>query len=75
MAKGDRITVLSQMGSAANAHTIEARQNGRVVDIEFDKDQGVSWLIVTEKTRGGTLVRKDRFLVSAIVSVTEEYGD
>lgn len=75
MAKGDLVEVTIRVGdgTAVNYRT-EARQNGRIIEHEFEKEQGLTWLVVTEKTRGGTIVMRSRFLISEVLTVREEYG-
>ncbi len=62
MAKGDRV----EIGVRGSAQRVaEATQNGRRIDVSTDKEGGVQFLVATELTRGGTIVRK------VMVPVTE----
>ena len=69
MAKGDRIGVQIRTGGGNTfMGMIEAHQNGRVVDYSWEKDGGLQWLVVQEKTRGGTLIAESRFAATEVVS-------
>lgn len=65
MSKGDQISVAAR-GIGDAVHTC-AEQAGRTVDYEWEKDGNVQWLIVRERTRGGTIVRENRFPASEVL--------
>ena len=75
MAKGDKITVLSRIGESTVTSETMARQNGRTVYGEIEKEMGTAWYVVTEKTRGSTIVRKDRYALDSIIFIREEFGE
>ena len=62
MAKGDTITI-------DKAFTVTASQAGRTVDLEWEKDGGINWAVVRERTRGGTLVREVKVAATSIISI------
>ncbi len=66
MAKGDSVRVVTR----TTDETIVASQNGRTVELDFDKEGGLQWVQVKELTRGGSTVQRALFLVSEVVSVT-----
>lgn len=65
MSKGDQISVAAR-GIADPIHTA-AQQAGRTVDYEWEKDGNVQWLVIREKTRGGTIVRENRFPATEVL--------
>ena len=69
MAKGDTVRVDLR---GAEPVTIVARQNGRVLETETEKDTGVSWTTVTEKTRGGTVIRTSKFRTDEVIAIHTE---
>jgi hypothetical protein len=72
MAKGDWIEVaIRDIGPL----TTTARQNGRKVTGEFENEAKITWFVVREVTRGGTLVHEARYQVDAIVSIRKEVSE
>lgn len=69
MAQGDQIKVIYRTGTGTDVETTVATKAGRVVDVEYSKDSGVQWVVVNEKTRGGTTVMEKRFVASEVVAV------
>ena len=72
MAKGDKITVHVRAGDALTNYSLEASQNGRTVEVAFERDGNVQWLVVSELTRGGTLVWEDRYKADEVVLVRRQ---
>lgn len=66
MAKGDTIRVILR---DVVPETITARQNGRQLEMNTEKDSGISWTVIEEKTRGGTVVRTSRFRTDEVIAV------
>ena len=70
MSKGDRIMVAVR--GVEGPFVTEASQNGRTVSYEFVKDSGVNWLVVTEITRGGTIVQESRFAADQVTALVKK---
>lgn len=68
MAKGDKIKVYFSVGDRVEIAEVEARQNGRRLELEQSKSE----TSVTEVTRGGTQVRRVWFPASAVVCIDSE---
>lgn len=71
MAKGDKIDVIYKIGDTAAAGSITASKDGRTVEADITTENKITWLIVTEKTRGGTTVRIQRYLLSEVIMYSE----
>lgn len=70
MAKGDNIEIHIRGGEhGVLAFSVEAAQNGRRVEYDWDKDGGLQWLVVKEVTRGGTVIEEQRFPVVEVVAM------
>ncbi len=67
MAKGDYIKI-GVRGSSI-VEVVEASQNGRRVELKSDKEANVQFIVATEITRGGTVVRKAMVPVSEVLFV------
>lgn len=65
--KGDQVSVLLRAGEALYPNSMTAVAAGRTVSVESEKDAGIMWLVVKESTRGGTLVREQRFQMTDVV--------
>lgn len=68
MAKGDAIKVWFQVGDKAEQAIISASQNGRKVVVETTTKS----IEVYEMTRGGTIVRRVWFPLSAVLCIDQE---
>jgi hypothetical protein len=64
--KGDSITVHIRNGVGSST-TIIATVSGRTVSASVEKDSGINWLVVTEATRGGTVIHEARFTMTDVV--------
>lgn len=69
MAKGDLITVVLRSSDGTLTMGVEARQNGRKVEIESIKDLGIGWIVVKELTRGNTVVAERRFVAAEVLAI------
>jgi hypothetical protein len=72
VSKGDIIVIST--GRDENS-VITARQNGRKVVLESEKDLGLGWVVAKEVTRGGTVIREARVVATEVVSITIERKD
>lgn len=68
MAKGDTITVVTKTGSEI---IVRAAQNGRVVRKSIEKESGISWLVIQEVTRGGTVINETQVSLADVMTVTK----
>lgn len=75
MALGDKITIVYKTGVGTEAGSISATKEGRVVEWRLEKDTGLHWLIVEERTRGGTVIRESRFAAPEVVAVIKGTSD
>ena len=73
MSKGDYISVTVRTGGAGlTQRTVTAEKSGRTVEYEMSKDAGLQWIVVTERTRGGTIVREERFTASEVLILSSQ---
>ena len=61
--KGDRINVLVR----DHVTQIAASVSGRTVEATTEKEGGITWLVVREVTRGGTVIHEARFTMTDVV--------
>lgn len=73
MAKGDKITAWIRSGDTLAPFSIEASQNGRRLEMSFEKDGNIAWIVLTEVTRGGTITWQDRFRADEVVLLRSQY--
>lgn len=61
--KGDHINVLVR----DQVTSISASVSGRTVEASTEKENGITWLVVKEATRGGTIIHEARFQITDVV--------
>lgn len=61
--KGDQIKVQVK----DQVTEITASVSGRTVEASTEKENGITWLVVKESTRGGTIVHEARFQMTDVV--------
>jgi len=75
MAKGDSMTVHVDEGASVRPIHVTARKSGRTAIYEIVNEAKVNWLVVSERTRGGTLIHEVRIPLDRAVAIVAEYRD
>lgn len=65
--KGDRLYALVRAGTGSVQVELTATVAGRNVTATTDKDAGITWLVLTEETRGGTVIRESRIQMPDVI--------
>jgi hypothetical protein len=69
--RGDRVEITVDVGDGVKVFDVVATRAGRRVEIST----GRNLIEVSEITRGGTVVRTARFMVSRVVALVEHPAD
>jgi hypothetical protein len=69
--RGDRVEITVDVGDGVKVFEVAATRAGRRVEIST----GRNLIEVSEVTRGGTVVRTARFMVSRVVALVEHPAD
>jgi hypothetical protein len=71
MSQGDYVEVTYGHPGGISSTTLTAEKQGRRVTQEWEKDGNINWLVIRELTRGGTVVREDRYSAATVIHVRQ----
>lgn len=73
MAKGDSIAIMIR--GADNPVMVIAEKAGRKLVLDTDKDMGLSWILVHEKTWTDKTVKTSKFAATDVVAIIDGRKD